>query len=64
MTEQTLLYIALAAVAICVVLLIILVSRKSAMTREMNHIRKETQESIQFSLKTFGDTAPRLWTTG
>ena len=56
MNEQILLYIALAAVAICVVLLIILVSRQSAMTREMNQIRKETQESIQFSLKTFGDT--------
>ena len=56
MNEQILLYIALALAAVCVILLIILVSRQSAMTREMNQIRKETQESIQFSLKTFGDT--------
>lgn len=54
MNEQILLYIALALAAVCVILLIILVSRQSAMTREMNQIRKETQESIQFSLKTFG----------
>ena len=55
MTEQTLLYIALAALAAVAALSIILVSRQSAMAREMSRLRQETQENIQLSLKTFGD---------
>jgi len=55
MTEQVLLYISLALAAVCAVLLVILISRQSAMTREMNQIRKETQDNIQLSLKTFGE---------
>ena len=53
MTEQTLLYIALAALAAVAALSIILVSRQSAMAREMSRLRQETQENIQLSLKTF-----------
>ncbi len=55
MNEQTLLYIALAAIGAAVVLTVVLISRQAAMTREMGQLRKELQDTVQLSLKTFGD---------
>ena len=55
MNEQTLLYIALAAIGAAIVLTVVLISRQAAMTREMGQLRKELQDTVQLSLKTFGD---------
>lgn len=55
MNEQLLIYILLAAAAAVTVLLIIVAVRQAACFREISRLRKDTQESIQLSLKTFGD---------
>lgn len=55
MTEKVLLYIVLAVAVAAAVLIVVLINRYSALEKEMRELRKDTQDTIQLSLNTFGE---------
>ena len=71
MTEEILLYILVAFAAVTAVLAIIMLGRNAAMARELKDlqeetrtIRKDTQDTIQLSLNTFGEMIAANQKTG
>ncbi|MBQ9961609.1 MAG: DNA recombination protein RmuC [Firmicutes bacterium] len=55
MTEQTLLYIVLGLAAAITVLAIVLLVKNASLEKELRQLRKDTQDTIQLSLNTFGE---------
>lgn len=55
MTEQTLLYIVLGIAAGIAILAIVLLVKNANLEKELRQIRKDTQDTIQLSLNTFGE---------
>lgn len=55
MTEQTLLYIVIGIAAAIVVLAIVLLVKNASLEKELRQLRKDTQDTIQLSLNTFGE---------
>lgn len=55
MTEQTLLYIVIGIAAAIAVLAIVLLVKNASLEKELRQLRKDTQDTIQLSLNTFGE---------
>jgi len=55
MTEQTLLYIVIGIAAAIAVLAIVLIVKNASLEKELRQLRKDTQDTIQLSLNTFGE---------
>ena len=55
MTEQTLLYIVIGIAAAIAVLAIVLLVKNTSLEKELRQLRKDTQDTIQLSLNTFGE---------